>query len=153
MKQRDVASGLFFLLFALLGIEEAVKLPVGDWQRPAPGFFPLALSLLLGTLAVILLLAALIQANKGSVPSAFFASSAGKRRVLLTVMALILFYLFLETIGFLLASFLFVCFLLAVVSPQRWVVALGTSLLSSLTLHLVLALLLKLPLPKGIFGF
>ena len=153
MKIRDFIGALFFLLLALLSLEEARRLPVGTWKSPAPGFFPLVLSFLLLVLAAFLLWSALAKPGKEASRVPFFASSAGKKRVWLTVSALLFFNLSLETLGFLLTSFIFLALLIRVLSSQKWVVVLGGSFLFSFSLYVLFDLLFKLPLPRSGLGF
>lgn len=141
------------MLLALFGLEETRKLPVGTWKSPAPGFFPLVLSFLLSVVAAFLLWTALAKGKKEASRIAFFASSAGRTRVWLTVLALVFFNLSLETLGFLLTSFLFLAFLIRVLSSQKWMVILGGSFLFSFSLYVLFDLLFKLPLPRGVLGF
>jgi putative tricarboxylic transport membrane protein len=123
---------------------------MGSWQSPAPGLFPLLVSLVLAGLALTLLLVTLgthAPAPPGESPA------ARPTKVWWTLVSLLAFYALLEWLGFLLASFLLLFFLLRAIAGQRWRVTLAISVGASLSSYLVFDRLLKLPLPRGPIGF
>jgi len=70
------------------------------------------------------------------------------------VLAVLLAYTaFLEVLGFLLATFLLLLFLFRGIEPQRWVVSIGGSALTSFITYALFELWLKTQLPKGFIGF
>lgn len=153
MKRRELISPLFFLLLALFTIEQASKLPVGSWRSPAPGFFPLLLGILLAILSAALLFSASVRGKELPAGAQLSTSSLGTRKVAWSCVALLGFNFLFETLGFLLVSFLFIAFLLLIVSRKNWGMALGAGLLSSLGLYVLFGMILRLPLPPGIFRF
>lgn len=153
--KRDLVGGFGFLLLALVGVEESLRLPLGSWQRPAPGLFPLLLSLVLAGMALALLLVAL--GTHATAPPGR-SSAARPTRVWWTIVSLLAFYALLERLGFLITSFLLLFFLLLffllrAIAGQRWRVTLAISVGASLSSYLVFDRLLNLPLPRGPIGF
>jgi hypothetical protein len=74
-------------------------------------------------------------------------------KVLYALASLFLYGLFLETLGFLVASVLLMAFLLRVIEPQKWyVVSLGAILIPVCAL-LLFERGLGVVLPKGVLGF
>jgi hypothetical protein len=61
--------------------------------------------------------------------------------------------LFLDTLGFLVSTFILLLMLFRFVEPQKWVVAMGGSALASIASYVVFELWLKTQLPRGILGF
>ena len=61
--------------------------------------------------------------------------------------------LFLDTLGFLVSTFILLLMLFRFVGPQKWVVAVGGSALASIASYVVFELWLKTQLPRGILGF
>lgn len=58
-KSQDAASGLMFLGVAIyVGVSTLLALDVGSLQQMGPGFFPLALSAILGLIGVLVLIGA-----------------------------------------------------------------------------------------------
>jgi len=150
MRRRDFIGGLAFLLLALLGVRESLRLPLGSWQNPEPGLFPLLLSLLLAAMASALLASAVTWRRPAEHPEAM-DSHPGK--VWWTLAALLGFYVLMEPAGFLLSSFLLLVFLLRAISRQGWPLSVGVSAVAALSTYLVFDRLLKLPLPKGLLAF
>ena len=147
--KRDLVGGFGFLLLALVGVAESLRLPLGSWQSPAPGLFPLLVSLVLAGMALTLLLVAL--GTHATAPPG--PSSAARPKVWWTIVSLLAFYALLERLGFLITSFLLLIFLLRAIAGQRWRVTLAISVGASLSSYLVFDRLLKLPLPRGPIGF
>lgn len=147
-RTRDLAAGIGFLVLALVGMEESLRLPLGRWDSPAPGLFPLLLSVILAALALALLVGAL--ARHGTAPA---DGVAGSRRAWWTTGSLVAFYLLLEPLGFLVASLLLLLFLLRAIAGQRWGVAVAVGVGASVSSYLLFDRLLRLPLPRGLIGF
>ena len=58
-KSRDAVSGLMFLAVAIyVSVSTLLGLDVGSLEQMGPGFFPLALGLILGVIGVLVLLSA-----------------------------------------------------------------------------------------------
>lgn len=148
--KQDLVGGLGFLLLALVGVEESLRLPLGSWQSPAPGLFPLLVSLVLVGMALTLLVVTLgTRASAPPGPS----SEARRTKVWWTLVSLLAFYALLEPLGFLTTSFLFLFFLLRAIAGQRWGVTLAIGAAASVSSYLVFDRLLGLPLPRGPLGF
>lgn len=147
---RDLVGGLGFLLLALVGVEESLRLPLGSWQSPAPGLFPLLFSLVLAGLALTLLLVAL---GTRATPPPGQPSAGRPTKVWWTMVSLLAFYALLERLGFLLASVLLLFFLLRAIAGQRWRVTLAIGVGASLASYVVFDRVLNLPLPRGPIGF
>lgn len=142
------ASGFFLL--ALVGVVESLRLPLGSWHSPAPGLFPLLLSLVLAAMALALVIVTV--ARRRAAPS---GGSAGARApgVWWTVVALLAFYALLEPLGFLPSSFLLLVFLLRAIARRGWGLTLGLGAAASLASYAVFDRVLKLPMPAGLLGF
>ena len=71
--------------------------------------------------------------------------------MVLTVVALLVYAVGMSYLGFLISTFIFLAFLLKVIEPQRWSVALFGSLAASGTFYLLFEMGLQSQLPKGPF--
>jgi putative tricarboxylic transport membrane protein len=141
VRKPDVAAATAVLALAALALYEAGRLPFGTARNPGPGFLPWWTSLALGGLALGLL----GQAFRAS-PSPGPARGGGARVAgLLAVLAG--YVLVLETLGYPASTFLLVLFMLRVVEPYRWPVALGVAGFAAAGSYLVFAVWLKVPLP------
>ena len=72
-----------------------------------------------------------------------------RHRLVLTLGSLLICGVVFERLGYLLATFLFIIFLLRAVERRSWGLALSVALSASLMSYLVFGLLLGTPLPAG----
>ncbi len=151
MKRRDRASAVFWLFFSGLILWQASRLPFGTLRRPRPGFYPTILGGILAALSILFLILSLRPAEKDRGQERLFSSSSGLRRVVLAVVALLMFYGFFEMIGFLICTFLFLVLLFKTVEPQKWIVSILASALISCGAYLLFETILKSNLPRGLF--
>jgi putative tricarboxylic transport membrane protein len=70
---------------------------------------------------------------------------------MVTVVALLIYAIGMEYLGFLLSTFIFLAFLLKFIEPQRWTVAIFGSLLASVASYLIFEIWLQSQLPRGPF--
>lgn len=145
MVSRDAVAASALLLFAGLAAVESLRLlPLGIVRNPGPGFFPWWVSLALGLLALVLLGLSLVRGQ------ATRADSDGRFLRVAGVLAVLAVYaLALEFVGYPIATFALVVFMLRVTEPHRWPVALGIALLAAGGSYVLFALWLAVPLPAG----
>ena len=145
MARTDAVPAGAVLVFAAVAVYEARKLPFGAVSNPGPGFLPWWTGAALGLLAVVLLAQALAARPGASVRGGGF----GILKVVGLLVVLAAYVLLLEPLGYPLCTFLLVLFMLRVVDPQRWVVALGVAALAAVGSYGLFAVWLKVPLPPG----
>ncbi len=153
MNWRRTGSAVFLLLFGIVVCFEAGKLNVGRMVRPGPGFFPFWLSIAL----IATSLGMLIPRKRERVDPTSLSESAWKGRnwgkALLSLVAIVLYSFFLETLGYCIATAGLMFFLFWVVGGQGWVVVISGSLISSLLTYALFRLWLQVQLPVGLWGF
>ncbi len=152
MKSHDFWSSLFWLLFSLAVIKLTIRLPFGGLHEPGPGFFPLLICLVILGLSLALFIQTLIQGRLrvDRIGSRLFKSLMKISPVLIL---LFLYAVFLDTLGFLIVTFLLIFLLLELVYHRKWWVSLMTALLGSLGSYLIFQTWLQSQLPKGLLGF
>ena len=144
MVSRDVAVATLALAFGAAAAFESAKLPFGTIHNPGQGFFPWWTSVVVVLLATILL----IQALKLRASTALDKSGRiAKVVALLVVLAVYTFLL--DPLGYPICTFLLVLFMLRVLNPQRWTVALSMAALTAVGTYVVFAIWLSVPLPRG----
>jgi putative tricarboxylic transport membrane protein len=74
-------------------------------------------------------------------------------RVIGVIGANILYIVLLEPVGFLLCTFLLLCFLFQAYEKGKWVWAIGGAAAASLLMYVIFSRLLQLSLPKGLIQF
>ncbi|MGH2393546.1 MAG: tripartite tricarboxylate transporter TctB family protein [Candidatus Limnocylindria bacterium] len=147
MARRDAVAASALLLFAALAAFESARLlPFGVVRNPGPGFFPWWVSLTLGTAALVQLGHLLIARR---VPGAA-RPGGGLGRVVALVALLAVYSLVVETVGYPIATFGLVLFMLRVTEPHPWPLALGIALLAAAGSYVLFAVWLGVPLPAGL---
>jgi hypothetical protein len=153
MKHRDSASGVFWLVIGIgLSVWTLTSYEVGKLTQPGPGYLPLALGIILILLSLILLVGQMKKtpgAGQAVLPA---AGSGGWKRVVYTVLVLIVAAFFLERVGYLLTFFFLIVLLMKGVERQSWKRILLTALLTTVCVYVVFVLLLEQQLPRGFLG-
>jgi putative tricarboxylic transport membrane protein len=144
MVKRERIVAAVALLFGAVAAYEATGLPLGTIHSPGPGFFPLWTSILIVLLALVLLVQALT--SRSSISREGFGR-IGKVVALLIVLAGYTFLL--DQLGYPVCTFLLVLFMLRVLDPQRWTVALGFAAMTAVVSYVLFAIWLSVPLPRG----
>jgi putative tricarboxylic transport membrane protein len=143
---RDLASGLFWLAIAIfVSLEGFTRLKLGTLRQPGPGFFPFWSGLLLGTLSLILLARSL----KSREQLGFGATQWPA--LLLVLGALLAYLLFLETLGFVIVTFLFLLLLFRF-GKTGWIKSTAGSVIATSLAYALFRLWLQVQLPRGLFG-
>jgi len=152
MKSFDFWSSIFWILFSLGVIKLTTRLPLGSLHEPGSGFFPLLLSLIILGLSLGLFLRTL---GKGRLQLGGIASQLVKSlmKIAPVLILLSLYAIFLDTLGFMLVTFLLIFLLLEVIYRQKWWVSLITASAGSLGSYFIFQIWLQSQLPKGLFGF
>jgi putative tricarboxylic transport membrane protein len=150
-KTRIIALGaaLFWVALGILVCYGANRLGLGSVTEPGSGFIFFWSGLILVFLALMDL--------AGSVPSSEeTAQETGKMnwvKIGLVLLSLMAYAFFLERLGFVLATFVLLSFLLGWIERTRWIRSLGIACVAALGSYAIFELWLKIRLPKGIFGF
>ncbi len=143
---RDLASGLFWLAIAIfVSLEGFTRLKLGTLRQPGPGFFPFWSGLLLGTLSLILLARSL----KSREQLGFGATQWPA--LLLVLGALLAYLLFLEELGFVIVTFVFLLLLFRF-GKTGWIKSTAGSVIATSLAYALFRLWLQVQLPRGLFG-
>jgi putative tricarboxylic transport membrane protein len=145
MKKSATVATILFLGFAIGALIVSVKLPLGTLNAPAAGFFPAVLAALLAMTSLLGFLNALRSGHE----SADQAEPLRWKKIVFTVSSLLVFAFVFESFGYLVATFLFITFLLRIVEQRTWGLAVGVAFAASFFSYLIFGLLLGTPLPAG----
>ena len=141
------AVPLVLLVAAAVYLILALRLPFGMAARPGAGFYPV----IVAVFAVVVALAATASAFRGvQAATAIALDAAPRRRVVISVVSLVAFCLVLPWIGYPVAAFAFVTVVLRYLG-SRWTSALLTGALASAGSYGLFAVLLNVPLPRGLW--
>jgi len=143
---RDLVSAVFWLAVAIyVSYEGFTKLKLGTLHQPGPGFFPFWGGLLLAACALILLARSVKSRER-------LASGAIPWPALIMVLGALLGYLlFLETLGFIIVTLLFLLALFCF-AEIGWIKHVAWSVIATSLVYALFKLWLKVPLPSGLFG-
>ena len=142
------AVPLVLLVDAGVYLTLALRLPFGAAARPGAGFYPV----IVAVFALVVALAGTASAFRGvpgAAAEAVELDAASRRRVVISVVALVAFCLVLPWVGYPAAAFAFVTVLLRYLGG-RWTTALLTGALSAAGSYGLFAMLLDVPLPRGL---
>ena len=152
MKKTNITVASVALFWVALGIllcYGAIRLGVGSASEPGSGFIFFWSGLILVVLSLIAFAESLRngeQANPG-------IGALNWRKIVLVLLALLLYAFFLERLGFVLMTFLLLSFLLALIEGAHWGRSLGVAGAAAGGSYAIFELWLKIRLPHGIFGF
>jgi putative tricarboxylic transport membrane protein len=143
---RDLTSALFWLAIAVfVCLEGFTHLKLGNLRSPGPGYFPFWGGLLLGALSLILLVRSL------RVRERFRTVAIPWPALLLVLGALLGYLLFLETLGFVTVTFLFLLLLFRF-GKTGWIKSGGWAVIATTVAYLLFRFWLQVQLPRGPLG-
>jgi putative tricarboxylic transport membrane protein len=144
---KDLISSLFWLAVAIFFVADSVtRLTFGTLHQPGPGFFPFWAGVVLAILSLISLFRSLKKRDRLSLPG------LKSPKLLLVTVALLAYLLLLETLGFLIVTFLFLLLLFRI-EYRGWGFSATLALVGAGFSFAIFQLWLKTQLPAGPFGF
>jgi len=147
-KERE--ASLIFFFAGIYGFIFSVGLPLGKWNEPGPGVFPLALSILLCLSGILWF----IQGKKRGEEKMDWRGLARKRVTPFQIVGLTaVFVLSFDRLGYLLASSLYMFVLLAWISRYRVWAALGMAVVLGGGTWFFFQKVLAVQLPRGFLPF
>jgi putative tricarboxylic transport membrane protein len=149
--KKEIIGCTFWLLFSFYFAVESYRLGLSMAHRPGPGFFPFIATVGIGLIAGWRLIA---HVRKRAADDSAEERMGGEWSLVACVIAGIIAYAFLlDTLGFLVCTFLLVAFYLKVIATRRWLVSVSFAATVALAAHLFFDTLLKAELPRGLLGW
>jgi putative tricarboxylic transport membrane protein len=137
-----MALGLYVII-------SGVRLGFGEWQDPGPGFIAVLSGCALFFLSALWLVMTMAKKWGLETTKKFFAESDSYKRVLLTLVSLVVFAAFLNRIGFMIATLALLIFLFRAIDPQKWRIAIPLALVITIVCVIVFQIWLQVQLPEG----
>ena len=153
MKSLDLMSGLVLLVFGILILAKSIEYPFGNLQMPGAAVFPILASSLLIVISGAIVISSFLKpkiAQGPSVSAPQLRKTFGK--VVVGVGALLAYRYLLTFIGFAPACFLFILFLAKALGRYNWKISLLFSVVTAVACYYLFQIVLKIPMPGGIFG-
>ena len=149
---KEQGSSLVWLGLAVIICIGSLRLSLGSFQNPGPGFFPFIAGLVVGVLAATVYFQARREAASAKETKApLWTNPGGVKKAVLTTIALLVYGVGMDYLGFLISTFIFFVFLLRTIEPQRWGLVILESLLASGISYFIFEIWLQAQLPRGIF--
>ena len=152
MLRRDLLAGLFWLGISIFVCIESVRMDVGAFHSPGPGFLPFWSALILGTLSILLMVTSILRKKwEGEIMNLWKGLEWNK--VLWVLFSLFLYPIVLPITGYLITTFGLMAFLLCIMKRSKvWIMGMS-ALAIALISYVIFYILLDVKLPNGIFGF
>ncbi|MGB9662755.1 MAG: tripartite tricarboxylate transporter TctB family protein [Moorellaceae bacterium] len=149
MKRHSRIAGVFLIIVGvLIMVDSYFELKLGNFRHPDSGFLPFWYGLGLVVLSMVLVLTHL-GADKEPLP---FWSKGQWVRPLMAVIIVLIYSLILESLGYVLSTFLFLLSWEAIIEREKWGKTLSICVLGTLAMYVIFERLLGVPLPTGILG-
>ena len=152
MKRHEAIVGMVLLLFGMLAIILALRMPIGTFRMAGTGLFPLILGILLMFLSCIFLLKLLYQHKKTTTKRDSVAEHGSPVQLILFFGTMVLATAFFDQLGYPLASFLLLVALLRTLGMKQWILNILLSLTMAVASYFLFVQWLQIPLPKGFIG-
>ena len=150
MRKPDLTSGIFFLLFGIFVISYSPRFDLGTLNRPGSGFMPFLSGLLICTFSILILIQSWFK--KSEVVEKVWVE-VNFLKIVLAILILTVYGLLINRLGFLVSSFFLILTLMHYIGSSTWRMSLLAAFLVSAIAYLLFGIWLKVPLPKGMFGF
>ncbi|MCG0279032.1 MAG: tripartite tricarboxylate transporter TctB family protein [Thermanaeromonas sp.] len=147
----DITSGLALAILGVVSLMASLSIHGVTGEHLHPRTLPLLLSWIV--LGAGLLLSILSWANRSKDKPVDWPESAGLKRILVTLLSIVIYLVLLEPLGFSLSSFVFITFLTWYLGRYRWFVSLGLGILAGSAISFVFIHFLGLTLPTGPLGW
>jgi putative tricarboxylic transport membrane protein len=151
LRKDELISSSFWFIVGIIICEESFRINLGELTNPGPGFLPFLSGLILGGIALLRMVIGFCR--KCSEKEKIWQERSRLPKVGLTLGVIVIYGLLLESLGFLLTTFLILVILFKSIEPQRWRTALSGALFSAVGAYLVFQVWLKVELPTGFLGF
>ena len=152
MGKADRISGFFWLFFSVFGSYHSYKLGLGSLHQPGPGFLFFWTGIIVALLSASLIVRTFRRQTGGS-EAASFPGRWRVSKVVFVLIALFVYALLMERLGFVIVTLLLFLFLLGIVEKKRWLFSVPVSFAVTILSYLVFEVALQSQLPKGLLEF
>ncbi len=153
MKKAEMITGIVLLVLSGLVIWGALQMPPSASFGPGAGFLPFWLGVLLTVLATILFVSAWKRPANDKEAEPVFPGKQALFAIASVLVGVAVYISLIDTLGYLVDTFLLIVFLMKVVEREKWPLTLTISVVTTGTLYVVFQVLLKITLPSSTFGF
>ena len=152
VRSNDSVSGLFCFCLGLVFMGGGVKMGLGPLNAPGPGFFPAVIGAVLSSLSAALLVTA-ARRQRPSEKKSFWKQEGSWMKIFPSLLSLVFYLAFLDYLGYLLTTSLFIFFLLKFVGKKGWGASILMALIVSASSYALFRMGLGVLLPRGFISF
>jgi hypothetical protein len=149
---RNRISALVFLGISLVICLGSIKLSLGSFRKPGSGLFPLLIGACLGICSSLVILKS-YKKRASEEKRDFFSNMRGFLKIGYVILALFLYAIGMNYVGFVLSTLLFLGFLLRGIDPKPWPTVISVSILATAACYWIFKHWLDVQFPTGIIGF
>jgi putative tricarboxylic transport membrane protein len=158
MKKHARADGLIWVILGMGMCIGSIKLKLGNFHTPGPGFMPFLSGVSLGIFGLILTFSTTfvrLWNGKEAKNEKSLVNWDWKKFLnpLLTSLILLLYILLLESLGFLLTTFICLLLLFKLSEPKKWLMPLILSVSTSILSYVLFSVWLQCQFPRGLIKF
>ena len=151
MGKADRISGVFWLCFSILMVIQSYRLGLGRIHQPGPGFLFFWVNIVLGIMSLVVLFKAWAGKKKeGAQPAIFEGQKMSK--IVFVLLALFVYVLLMETVGFIPLTLLLFIFLLGIIEKKKWFFTVFVSVMVTVISYLIFQVWLQCMLPRGLMN-
>jgi hypothetical protein len=151
MKNNDQRSSLIWCAIGLSIVLYSGKYGLGTLSSPGPGFVPFLTGMAIGGLSLVVFLQQWREGKKERLKDLW--AKKDWPTMLKVMGALVLYAIFLKSLGFLLTTFFLIVYLFRIIESMAWRKVLIGAILTAFGSYVVFEVWLEAQLPTGIFGF
>ncbi len=151
MKKPDIIAGILGIILSIYVIGMAVHFPEDKVLLLGPHVFPIVLSGGLSIACIVLIAMAVRGKSKPSTES-FSLKNPGIQRSGITLVATIIYCALLNSAGFILASTLYLLFLMYLLKQRNYVKMITVALGITFAVYGIFRIILEITLPTGFLG-
>jgi putative tricarboxylic transport membrane protein len=150
VRNTDLGSGLLCLFIGLGFVAGGVKMGLGPLNAPGAGFFPTVIGGIFSALSAALLITTALKKNPTEERQRFWKEKNSWVKVSRALLSLIFYMMFLEFLGYIVTSVIFIFFLLKFVGKKGWVISIVMAALVSLGSYALFKMAMGVSLPRGL---
>jgi putative tricarboxylic transport membrane protein len=152
MGKADRISGSFWFIFSMFVSYHSYKLGMGTLHQPGPGFLFFWTGIFVGILSLTVILRSFGKRPPEEAQESVFQKWK-VTKVVLVLIALFIYGLLMEWLGFIIVTLLLFLFILRVVEKKKWLFTVLVSLTVTAISYLLFETGLQSQLPKGLLEF
>ncbi len=149
MKSSDAGSSLVCMIVGLGFVAGGLRMGLGPLNAPGAGFFPVVVGGLFSLLSGALFVKASLEKKRNQERVSFWKEKGSWVRVSYSLLALVFYLAFLNYLGYILTTALFILFLLKIVGKKGWKISIFLAVVLSLGSYALFRMGLGVSLPKG----